>query len=49
MAYIIRRMSDLTTVVETSVFLARALRIMSDAERVQVIDTVAARPDSGVV
>lgn len=42
-------MSDLTTVVETSVFLARASRIMSDAERAHIVDTVAARPDSGVI
>ncbi len=42
-------MSDLTTVVETSVFLAKASRIMSDAERAQIVEAVAVRPDSGVI
>lgn len=42
-------MTELTTVVETNVYLARVSRIMSDAERVQIIDTVAGRPDAGVV
>lgn len=37
------------TVVETSVFLAKAARIMSDAERVNIVETVAARPDAGVI
>jgi hypothetical protein len=42
-------MSDLTTVAETSVFIAMASRIMSDAERAQIVDIVAARPDAGVI
>jgi hypothetical protein len=42
-------MSDLTTVAETSAFIAKASRIMSDAERAQIVDTVAAQPDAGVV
>ena len=42
-------MTDLSTVVETSVYLARAARIMSDGERVQIVHVVAARPDAGVV
>jgi hypothetical protein len=42
-------MSDLTTVAETSVFIAKASRIMSDAERAQIVDIVAARPDAGVI
>jgi hypothetical protein len=42
-------MSQLTTVAETSVFISKASRIMSDAERVQIIDSVAARPDAGVI
>jgi hypothetical protein len=39
----------LATVAETSVFIAKASRIMSDAERAQIVDIVAARPDAGVI
>jgi hypothetical protein len=42
-------MSDLTTVAETSAFIAKASRIMSDSERAQIVDTVAAQPDAGVI
>lgn len=42
-------MSDLTTVAETGVFLAKAVRIMSDAERALIVEMIAARPDAGVV
>ncbi len=42
-------MSDLIAVVETGAYLAKATRIMSEAERSQVVDVVAARPDAGVV
>jgi hypothetical protein len=42
-------MSDLTTVAETSAFIVKASRIMSDAERAQIVDTVAAQPDAGVI
>jgi hypothetical protein len=42
-------MTELTTVAETSVFIAKASRIMSDAERAHIVDTVAARPDAGVI
>lgn len=42
-------MNDLTTVVETGVYLAKATRIMSDAEQAQVVDVVAARPDAGAI
>jgi hypothetical protein len=42
-------MSDFVTVAETSVFIAKASRIMSDEERARIVDTVAARPDAGVI
>lgn len=42
-------MSELTTVVETAAYLAKALRIMSDVERARIVDVVAARPDAGVI
>ena len=42
-------MGDLTAVVETAAYLARAARIMSELERAQVVDAVAARPDAGVI
>jgi hypothetical protein len=42
-------MTELTTVAETSVFIAKASRIMSDVERAHIVDTVAARPDAGVI
>ena len=42
-------MSDLTTVVETSVYLARAARVMSEIERAHMVDVVAGKPDSGVI
>ena len=42
-------MSDLITVAETSVFVAKASRIMSDAERTHIVNSVAARPDAGVI
>lgn len=42
-------MSDLTTVVETAVFVAKASRIMSDPERAEIVDAVAERPDGGTV
>jgi hypothetical protein len=42
-------MKALLTIVETNTFLARAARIMSDGERVGIVDTIAARPDAGVV
>ena len=42
-------MSDLIAVVETGAYLAKASRIMSDAERAHVVDVVAARPDAGVI
>ena len=42
-------MSDLTTVVETCVYLARASRIMSEIERAHVVEIVAGQPDAGVI
>jgi hypothetical protein len=42
-------MRDLTTVVETAVYLARASRIMSEGERARIVDLVAARPEAGVI
>jgi hypothetical protein len=42
-------MSDLTTVAETSVFVAKASRIMSELERIEIVNIVAARPDAGVL
>jgi hypothetical protein len=42
-------MTDLLTVVETSVFIAKASRIMSDRERTRIVDIVAERPDAGVI
>ncbi len=42
-------MTDLVTVAETPAFIAKASRIMTDAERAQIVDTVAARPDAGVI
>jgi hypothetical protein len=42
-------MSDFTTVAETCAFIAKASRIMSDAERAQIVDSVAVRPDAGVI
>ena len=42
-------MYELITVVETAVYLAKAARIMADDERSRIVDTVAARPDAGVV
>jgi hypothetical protein len=41
-------MDILTAVAETSVFIAKASRIMSDIERAEIVDIVAARPDAGV-
>ena len=42
-------MSELTTVVETGAYLAKASRIMPDAERARIVNIVAARPDAGVI
>ena len=42
-------MTNLLTVVETSVFIAKASRIMSDSERARIVDIVAERPDAGVI
>jgi hypothetical protein len=42
-------MSGLTVVAETSVFIAKASRIMSDIERARIVDAVAASPDAGVL
>jgi hypothetical protein len=42
-------MNDLTTVVETGVYLAKSSRIMSDSERARIVDAVAQRPDSGLI
>jgi hypothetical protein len=42
-------MSDFVTVAETSVFIAKASRIMSDEERAHIVETVVARPDAGVI
>lgn len=42
-------MTNLITVVETSVFIAKASRIMSDMERTRIVDIVAERPDAGVI
>ena len=42
-------MSAPTAVVETGAYLAKASRIMSDAESAHVVDIVAARPDAGVI
>jgi hypothetical protein len=42
-------MSDLTTVAETSVFVAKASRVMSDMERAEIVNIVASRPDAGVL
>ena len=42
-------MTSLVTVVESPLYLARAERLMSDAEREQVIDAVATDPTAGVL
>jgi hypothetical protein len=42
-------MSDLVTVAETSIFIAKASRIMSDEERAQIVEVIAARPDAGAI
>ena len=42
-------MSALIAVVETGAYLAKASRIMADAERAHVVDVVAARPNAGVI
>ncbi len=42
-------MTKLITVAETSVYLARASRIMSEAEQSQIVNMVAATPDLGVL
>jgi hypothetical protein len=42
-------MSDLTTVVETAAFVAKASRIMADAERAGIVDVIAASPDAGSI
>ena len=42
-------MHDLTTVVETGAYLAKASRIMSGAEQAHVVDVVAGRPDAGAI
>lgn len=42
-------MTELATVVETSVYLAKASRVMSDAERWRIVEIVAERPDAGVI
>jgi hypothetical protein len=41
-------MDILSAVAETSVFIAKASRIMSDTEHAQIVDIVAATPDAGV-
>jgi hypothetical protein len=42
-------MTPLLTIVETPLYLARAERMMSEAEREHVVDTVAADPAGGAV
>jgi hypothetical protein len=42
-------MPVLSTVVETSVFIARASRVMSDNDRARIVDLVAAGPEAGVI
>lgn len=42
-------MTSLGTVIESSAFIAAAERLMSDAERVAVVDMIAAAPDAGAV
>lgn len=42
-------MTTLLTVVETPAYLARAERLMSDAERALVVDLVAIAPEAGAV
>lgn len=41
--------TSLLTIVETPIYLARAERLMSEAERAQIVDLVAAAPDAGVL
>jgi hypothetical protein len=42
-------MTGLVTVVESPLYLARAERLMGDAERGHVIDVIAANPSAGVL
>jgi hypothetical protein len=41
--------TKLISVVETPLYLARAARLMTEAEREEVVTTVAAAPDAGVI
>lgn len=42
-------MTSLISVVETELYMARATKLMSDAEREHVVDLIAADPTAGVV
>jgi len=42
-------MTSLLGVIETNPYLADAKRLMSEAERAEVVDTIAAEPEAGVL
>lgn len=48
LAYIRRSMTRLQTVIELDTFLRRAKAIMTDAERIELVNFLAANPEAGV-
>lgn len=42
-------MTELVTVIESPLYLARAEKLMSEAERARVVDTIAVDPTAGVL
>ena len=49
LAYTLGHMTTRITVVETSLYLSRAERMMSEAERDHVVDVISENPEAGVV